>query len=226
MESNQPLLQVTNLNIRLEDKPLLSDVSFDVFPAERIALVGPSGSGKSLTVSAIAKLLPRKQSWEISGNILWENTDLVKANEKQMLAFRKQGIAFIPQEALCCLNPSMKIGKQLQEIAPNEDPAEWLSEVGIHNPEQAQWSYPHEFSGGMCQRVVLAIALASKPKLLLADEFTSALDTVSQVQILQLLDKLCTRYNTALLAVTHDKNIAAKLCSKSYRMDKGRLSVA
>lgn len=220
-----PLLEVKNLNITLNEKPLVSAVSFNIYSSERIAIVGPSGSGKSLTLSAVAGLLPRKTAWQIAGSIHWQGQDLLKVGEKKLRELRQKGIAFIPQEALCCLNPSMKIGKQLREVAPNDEPAEWLKQVGIENPKDAQFAYPHQFSGGMCQRVVLAIALASKPKLILADEFTSALDTVSQVQIIQLLDRLCTFYSTALLTVTHDKKVAAKLCTKVLYMDKGKLSV-
>lgn len=219
-----PLLSVKNLKISLADQTIVSDVTFQLKHQERIAIVGPSGSGKSLTLSAIARLLPKKQEWNISGEIFWEGINLLNLDEKGMLAQRKRGIAFIPQEAMCCLNPSMKIGRQLQEIAPFADPVHCLQQVGIANPEKIQFAYPHQLSGGMCQRVVLAICLATKPKLLLADEFTSALDTVSQVQIVQLLDTLCKEHKIGLIVVTHDKKIAAKLCEKTLYMEKGSLN--
>lgn len=218
-----PLLKVSQLSVSLGSKQLLKNLSFTLFKGERLALIGQSGSGKSLALSALSRLLPRDKPWTVTGSVYWKGEDLLFLSPKSMQKFRRGSIAYIPQEAMSCLNPSMRIGKQLAETASDRPPAEWLEKVGLPSPRTLQNCYPHELSGGMKQRVVLAIALASKPQLLLADEVTSALDVHSQRHVLQLIDSLCAESEISLILVTHDISVAEAVCPRSAVMYQGAL---
>lgn len=216
-----PLLELESLSLSLGSKILLNRLTFSLFPRQRCAIVGASGSGKSLTLATIGRLLPRDFPWKPEGSIRWNGEELLNMPKERFRKIRQGGIATVLQESMSCLNPSMKIGKQIAEVAQKICPTEWLEAVGL--PRNLQYCFPHELSGGMKQRVVLAIALASKPRLLLADEITSALDTHSQEQIIDLIDRVCSDHNIALLLVTHDFSVARALCADTLVMYQGAI---
>lgn len=218
-----PLLEVTQLSLSLGLKKILKDLSFKIFQGDRLAIIGESGSGKSLTISTVARLLPRYQPWKVSGDVSWQGEDLLHMKPTKLQQLRHGGFASVFQEAMCCLNPSMKIHAQLREVQTEVTPIEWLSRVGIVSPEKVQHYYPHQLSGGMRQRVALAIALSTNPALLFADEVTSALDSHSQEHILELIESICKENNTALIFVTHDIVLAKKLCTKSCVIYQGAI---
>lgn len=217
----KPLLEVKGLTISHHNSILVDNVSFTIHKDQRLAIVGQSGSGKSLTVSAIGCLLPH--SLKANGQVLWQGNNLLTMQAKEIRKLRKNGIATILQESMSCLNPSMKIGKQIKEIAPDDDPLEWLEAVEIPSAKSILKAYPHECSGGMRQRITIAIVLASKPQLLLADEMTSALDHTTQEQILNLMDNVCSRFNIAIACITHDIAVAERLCSHILVMHEGKV---
>ncbi len=216
----KPLLEVRDLSLSCRGKRLVQPLCFSIDHGERAALVGPSGSGKSLTLSAIARLLPPQII--VDGKVYFKGIDLLPLSSRQMRPFRREGLSCILQESMSCLNPSMKIERQIREVT--QDPPEcWLEAVEIPSPRRTLGLYPHQCSGGMCQRISIAIALAAKPQLLLADEITSALDSRTQDEIIDLLDRVCKEFSTALLLVTHDMSVAERLCSKLLVMEKGLL---
>ena len=216
----RPLLSVRDLEVTFGEtaQPVLHRVSFDVQPGERVAIVGQSGSGKSTIIGAILRLLPG--AGRISGgSILLGDDDLATANEKRMRAVRGSRIGLVPQDPASNLNPAMKVGAQIADALVahglrgraeiHTRVVELMTEAGIPDASRRSTQFPHEFSGGMRQRVLIAIALAREPELLIADEPTSALDVTVQRQILNHLQTLVESRGTSLLFITHDLGVAA-----------------
>ncbi len=207
------------------------DVSFDVYPGEILGIAGESGSGKSATAFAITRLLAR--NGKESGEILFEGQDVFKMAKKELAILRGEGIGMVFQDSLTCLDPMFTIGDQMTEtLLAHEKIAKKtayekcvaeLGEVGINDPGRVMKAYQHELSGGMRQRVMIAMALLSSPKLLIADEPTTALDVTIQEQILLLLKKLCNERGMSLLFVTHNWGIVADICDRVLVMYGGRI---
>lgn len=206
-------------------------VSFDIAKGETMGIVGESGSGKSVTSSSIIRLLPPRTGKIVDGSIEFEGRDILALNKKELLDFRGQDIAVIFQDPMTSLDPVFKIGKQMVEmIVTHQDvtkeqawnmAVEALKKVGIPEPEKRMEAYPHELSGGMCQRVIIAMAVCCKPKLIIADEPTTALDVTVQAQVLELLQELQKEMNTAILLITHNLGVVWKMCDKVMVMYAG-----
>ncbi|WP_454288588.1 ABC transporter ATP-binding protein [Rhizobium arsenicireducens] len=232
-----PLLSVRDLSVAFhqgDTETLAVDrVSFDIVPGEVVALVGESGSGKSVTAASILKLLPYPAASHPSGEIMFEGRDLMTAPERELRAVRGNDITMIFQEPMTSLNPLHNIEKQIGEIlalhqaiagqTARERTLELLRQVGIRDPEKRLSAYPHELSGGQRQRVMIAMALANRPKLLIADEPTTALDVTVQAQILDLLRKLKADHGMSMLFITHDLGIVRKFADKVCVMTKGQI---
>jgi len=233
----EPLLSVRDLSVAFHqggDMSLAVDrVSFDILPGEVMALVGESGSGKSVTASSILKLLPYPSASHPSGEIVFDGRDLLKASEPELRRVRGDDITMIFQEPMTSLNPLHTVEKQIGEIlelhngitgqAARIRILELLNQVGIREPEKRLKAYPHELSGGQRQRVMIAMALANRPKLLIADEPTTALDVTVQAQILDLLKGLKGEHGMSMLFITHDLGIVRKFADRVCVMTKGRI---
>ena len=232
----EKLLEVKNLRTEFKrDKTwvtAVNNVSFSIERGEILGLVGESGCGKSVTSLSVMRLLARNSKIS-NGEVILNGTDLLKEDKKGMRNIRGREVAMIFQEPMNSLNPCMKIEKQLTEaiLLHNDFTKEQahqraydvLKSVGIPEPDMTLKSYPHQLSGGMRQRVVIAIALASNPKLLLADEPTTALDVTIQAQILQLLRELKDEYGMAMVLVTHNLGVAAQICDRIAVMYGGHI---
>lgn len=211
----------------------VDEVSFDVGYGETLGLVGESGCGKSVTALSIARLVPDPPGRIVSGEILFDGIDLLKLGESEMRKLRGKEIGFIFQDPLTSLNPTLTIGYQIAETvrehlglsskAAQDRVVELLGKVGIPRARDRLNDYPFQFSGGMRQRVMIAIALACDPKLILADEPTTALDVTIQAQILELIQTLSQEFHTAVLMITHDLGIAAGMCDRVNVMYAGRI---
>lgn len=234
------LLEVEKLSIEFKTDgrwlPVVSDVSFKVDPGEVLALVGESGCGKSVTCMSLARLLPQHQARYASGKVKFMHRgqayDTLNIPAQQLREIRGAGIAYIFQEPSVSLNPVFRIGDQIAEAIclhqPEEENVrevvmELLRRVGISDPERRIRCYPHEMSGGMQQRVMIAMALASNPELLVADEPTTALDVTIQAQILELLGEIRKQRNMAIILVTHNLGIVAELASRVAVMYAGHM---
>jgi len=231
------LLSVRDLSVAFhqgETETLAVDhVSFDIKPGEVLALVGESGSGKSVSANSILKLLPYPAASHPSGEILFQGKDLLKASEAELRHVRGNDITMIFQEPMTSLNPLHTIERQIGEIlemhqamvgsAARSRILELLNQVGIREPEKRLTAYPHELSGGQRQRVMIAMALANRPKLLIADEPTTALDVTVQAQILELLRKLKGEHGMSMLFITHDLGIVRKFADRVCVMTKGKI---
>ncbi|MGN7294431.1 ABC transporter ATP-binding protein [Rhizobium sp. SAFR-030] len=232
-----PLLSVRDLSVAFHQggkQTLAVDrVSFDIAPGEVMALVGESGSGKSVTANSVLKLLPYPSASHPSGEILFGGRDLLKASEAQLRQVRGNDVTMIFQEPMTSLNPLHTIERQVGEIvelhqgmageAVGERILELLHQVGIRDPEKRLKAYPHELSGGQRQRVMIAMALANRPKLLIADEPTTALDVTVQAQILELLKRLQVEYGMSILFITHDLGIVRRFADRVCVMTKGKI---
>ncbi|WP_129786577.1 dipeptide ABC transporter ATP-binding protein [Promicromonospora panici] len=228
---NPLLLSVRGLNVAYGDTPVVRDVDLDVARGERVALVGQSGSGKSTVVAALLRLLPG--GGRITGGIIeLDREDLAAASEARMRAVRGGRIALVPQDPGTNLNPAMRLGDQVADAlradglrgpAVRRRVLELLAEAGVPEPERRARQFPHEFSGGMRQRVLIAVALAREPELLLADEPTSALDVTVQRRILDHLGALAEAHGTAMILVTHDLGLAADRADRVVVMLDGRI---
>lgn len=228
------MLDVKNLSINFSDRGLLEeavkDVSFTMQQGEILGIVGESGSGKTLTALTIAGLLKTNASLE-SGEILLEDTDLLKLNKKEWREYQGNQISMIFQEPMTALNPTMKIGRQVEEalllhtkLSKQERKKlalEALEDVELNNVEELYSKYPHELSGGMRQRVMIASAIISRPKLLIADEPTTALDVNTQESIIQLLKKLNQKYEVGILFISHNLRVVKSLCENMLVMKDG-----
>ncbi len=210
----------------------VSNVTYYLNRGETLCIVGESGCGKSVSVSSILRLLP-ESSTVISGEILFGGIDLLQAEEKTLDQIRGDKISMIFQEPMTSLNPSMTIGRQLiesvnaHERVPKEKALDlckrMLTEVGIHDAERCMNAYPHEFSGGMRQRVMIAMAMICKPEILIADEPTTALDVTVQAQILSLMRKLKNEYGTSIIFITHDMGVVAEMADDVIVMYAGEI---
>ncbi|MBI4582450.1 MAG: ABC transporter ATP-binding protein [Planctomycetes bacterium] len=236
-----PLLQIKDLRTGFEIEGgtawAVDGVSFDIFPDELVGLVGESGSGKSVTALSILRLIPGPQGRIAGGEILFKGQDLLKLEIAAMRRIRGKEIAMIFQEPMTSLNPVFPIGKQLLEPlevheglgrrAGLERVVEILSQVGIPDARKRLGDYPHQFSGGMRQRVMIAMALICRPALLIADEPTTALDVTIQAQILDLMKTLqAERQGSAILLITHDLAVVAETCRRALVMYGGKIQEA
>jgi peptide/nickel transport system ATP-binding protein len=223
------LLNVRELSVRYDETAVVDALSFSIENAESVGLVGESGSGKSQTALALLGLLPRQAI--VSGSIDFDGTELVAASEKTFDELRARRIGIVFQDPMQALNPYLRIGRQLREILVRHKLVhgaeidarviEMLERVGLSDAPRQFHAYPHQLSGGMRQRVMLASALIAEPDLLIADEPTTALDVTVQAQILELLEEM--RDNTALLLITHDLGVVAGHCERMLVLEKGRL---
>ncbi len=231
----EPILKVRDLNIKfsLRGRVLhaIRGVTLDVYRGESLAIVGESGSGKSVLTKAFMGLLDQN-GWVDSGSITFEEKDLAKFTaEKQWLAIRGRRIAMVLQDPMTSLNPLKNIGKQIGEAlalhqnlhgeAAAQKIREILLDVGIEQPERRMKQYPHQFSGGMRQRVVIAIAIACNPDILICDEPTTALDVTIQAQILQLIRNLISKYSLTAIYITHDLGVVANIADRIAVMYAG-----
>lgn len=226
MEKKEKLLKIENLTVEYhtdeEVVHAVNNVSLEINYGENVALVGETGAGKTSIAKAILRILPQRQSRIVSGKIFVNGQDINELDEKAMRKIRGNKIAMIFQNPMTSLNPVEKVGDQIAEaieIHEKVSRAEALRRaidmmelVGI--PGERSSEYPHQFSGGMKQRVVIAMALACKPELLLADEPTSALDVTIQAQVLEMMQQLREKLNTSVLMITHDLGIVAQMCEK------------
>ncbi|QQZ11601.1 ABC transporter ATP-binding protein [Heyndrickxia vini] len=231
------MLEVKDLNISFHtfagEVKAIRGVNFDLYEGETLAIVGESGSGKSVTTKSIMRLLPPSNSEIKSGQILFNGKDIAKASEKEMQKVRGKDISMIFQDPMTSLNPTMTIGKQIMEPLLKhqhlgKDEARkrainLLKLVGIPKPESRMKQYPHQFSGGMRQRVVIAIALACNPKVLIADEPTTALDVTIQGQILDLMKELQKKVDTSIIFITHDLGVVANVADRVAVMYGGKI---
>ena len=209
-------------------------VSFDVPAGKTLGIVGESGCGKSVTAMSIMRLLPQPAGKILGGQVLYQGEDLVSASEERMQRIRSAEISMIFQEAMTALNPVHRIGRQLSEtLLLHEDlnkkeawdrSIELLQLVGIPSPEVRVGEYPHQLSGGMRQRVIIAIALACNPKVVIADEPTTALDVTVQAQILDLIESLQDRLGMSVIMITHDLGVIAETCDDVVVMYAGRVA--
>ncbi|KRB88931.1 ABC transporter ATP-binding protein [Noviherbaspirillum sp. Root189] len=224
------LLVVQNLRVGFGPATVVTDVSFSIAPGEKFALVGESGSGKTVTSLSILRL---NLDAEYGGRILFEGQDLLQKPERAMRAVRGKDIAMIFQEPMTALNPLFTIGNQIAEVLMLHEgisakeaarrTVELLDKTGIPEPQRRSLAFPHQLSGGQRQRAMIAMALACKPKLLIADEPTTALDVTIQVQILELLNQLQREENMAVLMITHDLNLVRHFADRVGVMEKGLL---
>jgi oligopeptide transport system ATP-binding protein len=231
------LLEVKNLEVSFQtyggEVQAVRGVSFYLNKGETLAIVGESGSGKSVTSQTIMRLIPTPPGKIKNGQILFNGEDLVKKTDKEMEQIRGRDIGMIFQDPMTSLNPTMKVGHQIMEVvmkhqkmsksAAKERAIELLRLVGIPMPEKRVNQYPHEFSGGMRQRAMIAIALASNPKLLIADEPTTALDVTIQAQILELMKDLQKKTGTAIIFITHDLGVVANVADRVAVMYAGKI---
>ncbi|TWC67494.1 ABC transporter ATP-binding protein [Herbaspirillum sp. SJZ099] len=225
-----PLLEVRNLVIRFGGSTVVDDVSFSIAPGQKFALVGESGSGKSVSSLAVLRL---NQDAQYGGEILFDGADILQKSERQMQQVRGKDVAMIFQEPMTALNPLFTIGNQIAEVLMRHEginakqaaqrTVELLEKTGIPEPARRALAYPHELSGGQRQRAMIAMALACKPKLLIADEPTTALDVTIQVQILELLNQLQRDENMAVLIISHDLNLVRHFADRVGVMEKGKL---
>jgi oligopeptide/dipeptide ABC transporter ATP-binding protein len=233
MTQATPLLSVKNLSISTVQDPkiLVKDVSFDIYPGEAVGIVGESGSGKTLSVLSILALLPRGVQ-VVEGSINYNGRDLTTLSAQELRSIRGREVAMVYQDPMTALNPVMKIGKQLLEAIESHEKInesseqrvrDALMEVGIPDVDRAIKSYPHEFSGGMRQRVMIAMALLMSPQLLIADEPTTALDVTIQQQILALVAEQRGKRNMSMLWITHDLGVVANLVDRLIVMYAGRI---
>ncbi|MGB4345941.1 MAG: ABC transporter ATP-binding protein [Burkholderiaceae bacterium] len=224
------LLRVENLSVRFGSTTVVNDISFEIEAGEKFALVGESGSGKTVSALSVLRLNPDAQT---SGRILFNGDDILKKSDAALRGLRGKDVAMIFQEPMTALNPLFTIGNQIAEVLMLHEginareaakrAVALLEKTGIPEPARRALSYPHELSGGQRQRAMIAMALACKPKLLIADEPTTALDVTIQVQILALLNQLQREENMAVLMITHDLNLVRNFADRVGVMEQGRL---
>ncbi|MDQ7261229.1 ABC transporter ATP-binding protein [Paracoccus sp. PS-1] len=233
----EPVLDIRNLKVDFTTRRgvahVLDDVSFSVAPGELLAIVGESGCGKSMTALSVLGLIPSPPGKVVGGSILFQGRDLTKLRQSEMRKIRGGDIAMIFQEPMTSLNPVFTCGEQIaeavrlhQKVSPKAAFAravDMLRAVGIPEPELRARAYPHQLSGGMRQRVMIAMALSCEPKLLIADEPTTALDVTVQAQIFGLLDELRQKTGTAIVLITHDMGAVAEMADKVAVMYAGRV---
>lgn len=233
----EPILQVKDLHVSFQVKggevKAVRGMNFEIGKGETVAIVGESGSGKSVTAQTIMRLIPSPPSIIKQGEILFQGQDLLKKSNKEMEEIRGRDIGMIFQDPMTSLNPTIKVGKQITEVLikhqkmsaaeAKQRGIEMLKLVGIKNAEARFNQYPHEFSGGMRQRVMIAIALACRPALLIADEPTTALDVTIQAQIMDVMKEMQQRLGTSIILITHDLGVVAGMCDRVIVMYAGEV---
>lgn len=231
------LLTVKNLSTQFQTERGIAHavrfVNFSIKSGETMGIVGESGSGKSVTAKSIMRLVEGQNGKVVSGEMIFENIDLAKQTEKQMQKIRGNSVAMIFQDPMTSLNPLIKVGAQIAEVLrfhkgmarqqAKQEAIRLMTQLSFPSPEKRYHQYPHEFSGGMLQRLMIAISLACKPKLLIADEPTTALDVTIQAQILRLMKELQKQYGMAILMITHDLGVVAEICDKVSVMYAGEI---
>jgi len=228
----EPVLEIRDLVTRIGEDLVVDGVSLSIGAGEVVALVGESGSGKSLTALSVAGLLPPAAT-PVSGQVLLGGEDLLRASPRRLAALRGAELSMIFQEPVASLDPLMRIGEQVAESlivhgkadreTARRRAVEMLGRVGIPDPAVRARAYPAELSGGMCQRAMIACALIAAPRLLIADEPTTALDVTIQAQILDLMKTLCREIETAVLIITHDMGVVADIADEVCVMYGGRI---
>ena len=234
----EPLLEVRNLKVEFRTRKqaltAIHDVSFEVFPATTLGIVGESGCGKSVTATSLLRLLPRETSRVCPGSVVrLHGKDLLEMSDREFRQIRGNKISMIFQDPMTALNPVYTIGDQLIEMLTAhrhmkrseafERGVEMLEKMGIPSPRQRMKEYPHQLSGGMRQRVMIAMALSCDPELLIADEPTTALDVTIQAQILELMGKLKEQFHTAIMLITHDMGVIAEMADEVMVMYAGEV---
>jgi len=237
LDNGTPTLRIRDLSIefarrRGDDMRVVDRVSLDIWPNEIVGVIGESGSGKTLTSLATLRMLP-KRARIANGTIHLDEMSLHDLSEPEMRALRGDRIALIPQDAMQSLNPTMRIGRQVGEplelhsgytlSRAREAARKLLESVHIREPEKRVREYPHQFSGGMQQRAMIAMGLALNPQLIIADEPTTALDVTVQAQVLKLLREIRDQKGTSILFITHDLGVVAELCDWVYVMRNGKI---
>lgn len=236
--SQENLLEVKHLRTEFfsskkSSVTAVDDVSFDIKKGEIVGLVGESGCGKSVTSLSIMQLLKDTPGKITNGEVIFQGHNLLDASKKEMLDIRGDKMSMIFQEPMSSLNPSMRIDKQMIEgirlhtpltkAEARKKPADILSQVGIPDPQRVLKNYPHQLSGGMSQRVMIAMAMSCEPDLLIADEPTTALDVTIQAQILELMKKIQQDKGMSILLITHDLGVVAEMCSRVIVMYAGKI---
>ena len=235
----EPILSIKNLVVEFKTEDgivhAVDDITYDVLPGETLGIVGESGSGKSVSTLSILGLIPQPPGRVANGSAVFKGEkDLLKLSKRELRRFRGNELAMIFQDPMTSLNPVLRVGAQLGEAIevhyPKESHAKVKSRVidlmrlvGIPNPETRYSQYPHEFSGGMRQRAMIAMAIANNPSLLIADEPTTALDVTIQAQVLEVLKTVQAETNAATILITHDLGIVAELCDRVLVMYAGRI---
>jgi peptide/nickel transport system ATP-binding protein len=226
------LVVVDNLTIRFGEKPAVDGISLTIAEGETLGLVGESGSGKSLTSLALLRLLPPEA--QVTGGIRFSGDDLLALPEEAMRRKRGREISMIFQEPMTALNPVMSVGRQIAEAVEAHHPKlsraevrervlKAMNSVALPSPEKRYGDYPHQFSGGQRQRILIAMAIVNRPRLLIADEPTTALDVTVQAQILQLLRGLSEQHNLAMLFISHDLAVVSEIASRVAVMQSGHI---
>ena len=237
MENQENLLEVKNLAVSFRtffgEVEAVRDISFNVKHSETVAIVGESGCGKSVTANAIMQLLPTPPAFIKNGEIIFDGVDLLKKSDKNMQEIRGNKISMIFQDPMTSLNPTVRVGKQITEglihhrhVSKKEAQAkaiEMLRLVSVPQPEKRVRQYPHEFSGGMRQRVMIALAMVSDPNLIIADEPTTALDVTVQAQILDIMKDIQAKLGMSIILITHDLGIVADMSDKVLVMYAGQI---
>jgi peptide/nickel transport system ATP-binding protein len=232
-----PLLEVKDLSIAFGQQPAVRGISFHINPGETLGLVGESGSGKSATSLGVLRLLPH--TTRVAGRIIFSGDDLLGLHEDTMRRRRGREIAMIFQEPMTALNPVMRVGAQIAEAVKTHHPRDSrasvrakvfaaMEEVGLAGPGSAgvegrAKDYPHQFSGGQRQRILIAMAIVNRPRLLIADEPTTALDVTVQAQILGLLNRLRREHGLAMLFISHDLAVVAQVADRVAVMQRGKI---
>ena len=235
--NEQPLLSVRNLTIEFSTRhgPVraVDGISFEVYPNETLGIVGESGCGKTGTGLSLMRLIPSPPGRIVAGEILLQGRDLTKLTEDEMQSLRGDEISMIFQEPMTALNPVLTVGTQMVDVLVRHrsltrkqaklEAIEMLSKVGIPVPRKRINEYPHELSGGMRQRVMIAMALSCSPKLLIADEPTTALDVTTQAQVLEQILKLQDEFHMSVILITHDLGVVAETCQRALVMYCGEI---
>jgi oligopeptide/dipeptide ABC transporter ATP-binding protein len=234
----EPVLSIRNLVVefRTEDGVVhaVDDISYDVFPGETLGIVGESGSGKSVSTMSILGLIPQPPGRIASGTAMFKGKDLLKMKKRELRRVRGDEVAMVFQDPMTSLNPVLKVGYQLGEAIKTHYPKQpkdkvkervidLLRLVGVPNPDSRYDNYPHEFSGGMRQRAMIAMSIANSPSLLIADEPTTALDVTIQAQVLEVLKRVQAETQAATILITHDLGIVAELCERVLVMYAGKI---
>lgn len=233
----KPILEVNDLHVSFDtyagEVQAVRGVTFSLAEGEVLAVVGESGCGKSVTAQTIMKLNPMPPARIAKGTVRLGEHDIVNASEKLMQTIRGKDVSMIFQDPMTCLNPTKQVGKQIVEAIKHhrklssqeakEEAIKYLKLVNIPNPEERSKQYPHEFSGGMRQRAMIAMALSCSPKVLIADEPTTALDVTIQAQIMDLLAEIKEKTNTAIILITHDLGVVASMANRVAVMYAGKI---